>query len=296
LLGLSLSDVERFTHIKRNFLEALENGQFNLLPSSVQGRGMLNNYAAFLSLDGDDLMSTYAAALETQRLERLPPAKPEPIFTGGIRINIPPQYKKYLNPDLIFGSLVILAMFVFLLWSAVRIFSGKNPDLTPTAPSISEVLQTTPSASPLPDLTLTAQGSASLTVTPVPGVGLPAAPAVPTPLVTKDTAPIQIYIVALQRAYLQVTVDDRVVFDGRVIPGGAYTFSGQKKVELLTGSAAALEVYFNQKFQGRLGEVGQVMRLTFTESGLATPEPTRTPLATASPTPTLTPTVSSTPR
>jgi len=257
---------------------------------------MLNNYAAFLSLDGDALMGTYAAALETQRLERLPPTKPEPILTGGIRINIPPQYKKYLNPDLIFGSLVILAMFVFLLWSAVRIFSGKNPALTPTAPSISEVLQTTPSASPLPDLTLTAQGSTSLTATPVPGVGLPAAPAGPTPLVTKDTAPIQIYIVALQRAYLQVMVDDRVVFDGRVTPGGAYTFSGQKKVELLTGSAAALEVYFNQKFQGRLGEVGQVMRLTFTESGLATPEPTRTPLATASPTPTLTPTVSSTPR
>ena len=290
LLGLTLADIERFTHIKRPFLEALENGQFSQLPSSVQGRGMLNNYAAFLSLEESTVMSTYAAALEAQRQERLPPRKPEPVVSGGIRINIPPRLKKYLSPDLIFGSLVILGMFFFLLWSAVQVFTGQNADLTPTAPSISEVLQTSPTPIPAAELTLTAQVTAAPAETSLPG-GIPAVPAAPTAVATRDSAPVQVYVVALQRAYLQVSVDGKVVFDGRVVPGGAYTYSGQRSVELLTGSAAAIEVYFNQKFQGRLGEVGQVIKLTFTETGMSTPVPTQTPFVTPTPTPTVTPVI-----
>ena len=100
---------------------------------------------------------------------------------------------------------------------------------------------------------------------------------------------MQLYIVALQRAYLQVTVDSKVVFDGRVQPGSVYTYSGQKSIELLTGSAAALEVYFNQEFQGKLGEVGQVIKLSFDEKGLTTPVPTLTPQATSASTLTQTP-------
>ncbi len=249
---------------------------------------MLNNYAAFLSLEESTVMSTYAAALEAQRQERLPPRKPEPVISGGFRINIPPRLKKYLSPDLIFGSLVILAMFFFLLWSAVQVFTGQNADLTPTAPSISEVLQASPTPIPEADLTLTAQVTAIPAETSLPGAGLPAAP---TAVATRDTAPVQVYVVALQRAYLQVSVDGKVIFDGRVVPGGAYSYSGQKSVELLTGSAAAIEVYFNQKFQGRLGEVGQVIKLTFTETGLTTPVATQTPLVTVTPTPTNTPVV-----
>jgi transcriptional regulator with XRE-family HTH domain len=42
-LELTLSDVERFTNVKRMYLNAMEDGRFNELPSTVQGRGMLNN-------------------------------------------------------------------------------------------------------------------------------------------------------------------------------------------------------------------------------------------------------------
>ena len=288
-LQLSLVDIERFTHIKRPYLEALEGGNFSQLPSSVQGHGMLNNYVGFLNMDEEAVMSLYAAALEAQRQERLPPRKPEPIMTGGIRFNIPEPFKRYLNPDLLFGGLIILAMFIFLLWGAVQVFTQQNPKATPAAPSISEVLQTTPTVLITPDLTLTAQVTPNPAGTSVPGAGVPAAPAAVTPLATKNTAPLQLYIVALQRAYLKMTVDGKVAFEGRVQSGNVYTYSGQKSIELLTGSAAALEVYFNQEFQGKLGEVGQVIKLSFNEKGLTTPVPTLTPLATLTSTPSKTP-------
>ena len=187
-LKLSLADIERFTHIKRPYLEALEGGRFSQLPSSVQGRGMLNNYVGFLNMDEENVLSLYAAALEAQRQERLPPRKPEPIVTGGIRFNIPEKFKKYMNPDLLFGSVIILAMFIFLLWGAVQVFTQQNIKATPTAPSISEVLQTTPTVLTTPGLTLTSQATPNPAGTSLPGGGLPAVSAAVTPLATKNIA------------------------------------------------------------------------------------------------------------
>ena len=40
-----------------------------------------------------------------------------------------------------------------------------------------------------------------------------------------------------QRAYLRVTVDGTVKFDGRTTPGSAYPFEGRERIEVLTGRA-----------------------------------------------------------
>jgi len=46
MLGLSIEDVERHTHLRHHYILALEAGDLDGLPSPVQGRGMLKNYAA----------------------------------------------------------------------------------------------------------------------------------------------------------------------------------------------------------------------------------------------------------
>lgn len=272
-LNLNLADIERFTHIKRPFLEAMESGQFNQIPSTVQGRGMLNSYAAFLSMDGDTVMGLFASALEAQRLERLPPSKPQPVISGGIRINIPEPLKKYMSTDMVFGGLIILFMFFFLLWGAVQVFSQRSPEPTSTPPSVSEVLNATQTLQTTilatPSLATTEE---ALSETGLPGV-LPETQSPATPFATQIAAPLQLYVVAQQRAFMRVTVDGVITFDGRTAPEDVFTFSGQESIVLLTGNAAALEVYFNDEFLGKLGAVGEVISLTFTESGFTTPTP-----------------------
>ena len=49
-LELTLSDVERFTNVKRMYLIAMDEGRFDDLPSTVQGRGMLTNYSKCIAL------------------------------------------------------------------------------------------------------------------------------------------------------------------------------------------------------------------------------------------------------
>ena len=95
---------------------------------------------------------------------------------------------------------------------------------------------------------------------------------------------------------MRVTVDGEVQFEGRVIPGSAYTFTGDSQVEVLTGNGAGLQVFYNQQNIGLLGEFGQVVNRIFTPQEILLPTPTitMTPTATLPPTATLKP--SATPR
>ena len=49
--GLTLEEAERDTRISRRYLEALERGQYDLLPAPVYARGFMRSYAGYLGLD-----------------------------------------------------------------------------------------------------------------------------------------------------------------------------------------------------------------------------------------------------
>ena len=282
-MELSLTDIENFTNLKRAFLIALEEGHFDALPSTVQGRGMLNNYAQFLGMEETAVMDLFSQALQLQREERMRPQRKPEKPAVSVRVNLPERWRKIINPDLIIGSILIVGLFAFIIWGATQVFSNSGGSPT-DAPSISEMLQTTPSESPAPNLAQTEQAestAAAEAATPLPGVAV--VEATPTVVATVNTAPLQVVIIVHDRAFLRVTVDGAETFNGRVAPDNVYTYSGKASINLLTGNAAALEVYFNQDYVGNLGNVGEVVNIDFTLDGLITP----TPAATQTPTPEL---------
>jgi len=277
-LELSLSDSERFTSISRNYLSGMENSQFDQLPSTVQGRGMLNNYAHFLGLDETWVMDAYASALQTQRIEQTRPAKPKVQPPLTVKLNIPEKWRRFLNPDLILGGIFIIALFTFIIWGSAQVFSSAEPTAT-EAPSISEVLQQTPSLSP-EAITADAENGEAANNQPTPVPGVVVAQPTPTQIATVNAAPLQLYILASDRSYMQVVVDGIELFDGRVAPGDVFTYSGEETISFTAGNAAALEVYFNQDYLGDLGGVGDVVRINFAPQGLSTPTPAATQTAT----------------
>lgn len=281
-MDLDLADVEHFTNLKRMYLIAMEDGRFSDLPSTVQGRGMLNNYAQFLAMDDSAVMDRYGRALQQQREERMPPPRliEPPVSVG---LNLPEGVRRVLNPDLVVGGAIIVALFGFILWGTMQIIGSSGNGEATEAPSISEMLQITPTVTPMISDTQTVEGSESMeAATEVPGVAVVQATA--TPIATVNAAPLQLYIIANDRAYLRVSVDGQEVFNGRVAPANAYTYSGNSQITLMTGNAAALEVYFNQEYLGQLGAVGEVVNLRFAPSGLSTATPQATPQATTAPT------------
>lgn len=292
LLSLALEEIEQHIRVRRHFLQAIEDGRFDDLPSPVQARGMLSNYAAFLDMDAEEILLRFAEGLQAQHRERQP-------ATGGRgngkktkRLGI---WRSFFAPDLIIGLALILSLFVFVIWAAGRILDRQQEAAREAeqaqAPSISDVLLSTPVAvdsevSPTPTLILEGVAAPVQTATPTPGVILPT-------LLPPDM--VQVTVNVLERTFMRVLVDGEVKFEGRPIPGTAYSFEGKDQVEIWSGSGAALQVIYNQKDQGRLGGVGEVVIRIYTRQAILTPTATLVPTATATLSPTATPVFSPTP-
>jgi cytoskeleton protein RodZ len=295
-LNLSIPEIERYIHVRQHYLMALEDGRIGDLPSPVQGRGMLSNYAHFLNLDVEGMLLLFAEGLQSQREERLSPARKRernelgaPAPSGQTK-KVP---RRLLSMDLAVSVILIMIILGFALWTAAQVDTlNSNRAGTSTPPSIADVLLSNPTNTPLATTTATPIANLS-TLAPgeVGNLTGSATPDVNATVPVVGNQALQVYVVALQRAYLRITVDNKVVFDARVIPGNAYPFSGNDKIELLTGSAAAIQVFFNQQDLGVLGLVGQVKSYIFTKDGAVTP----TPLFTATPTRTTQPTSTSRP-
>ena len=281
LLGLSLEDIERHTHLRRHYLQALEAGDLEGLPSPVQARGMLNNYAAFLGMDPELLLLRFADGLQA-RLQAKRAAQNKPRHTSArLERSSPTPVKRVLSSDMLIGGSIALFLIIFVVWGAIRIFTTvSTSEPTPTAPSIAEVLLATSTASetptPLPP---------SATAPPVQQL-FPTFP-VATGTVTgtvpgAQQAGVQVYLTIRQRAWLRVIVDGKVEFEGRVTPGSAYPFVGGTQVEVLTGNGAAIQVFFNGNDYGVMGEFGQLVDQIYSLQGIL--EPTATVTQTPSPT------------
>ncbi len=285
LLSLSLDDIFDNIHIRRQYLEWIESGDFNKLPSPVQAKGMLSNYAEFLNLDTEAILLSYADALQKQRLEKQALVADEPKRQARELSQKRLQLKNFFSLDLLVIAGLFIAFAAFVIWGVNRIMpTGETTSDATEIPEVADILLAT--GSPTPLLTQSDQETTDSEGE------VDATPEEPTPIFTPlaEIYPINILIIPSRQAWAQVTVDDEIVFEGRLVAGNAYDYSGEESIEIRTGNAGALQIYFNQEDVGSAGLIGQVADLIFTEDGLLLPTPTITPTITNTPQATQTPT------
>jgi cytoskeletal protein RodZ len=274
LISLTINEIERHTHIRKHYIIAIENGEFDNLPSPVQARGMLSTYASFLDMNTEAILLRYAEALQVRRAENQPETAPKPAPKPSI---LPAWLRNFISPDLIFGGSMILLLLGLGIWGGVRIISGEEVPVTATqGPSISDVILATPVVTQASAVELTAVGQIQTT-----SPDAAETTETPTPAFTGDT--IRITVLVGERTYLRVTVDGEVKQDGRVIPGAALVFEGAERIEVLTGNGAAVQIRADDVDLGLMGSFGEVANLIYTLDGIQTPTPTATPMPTNTP-------------
>lgn len=280
LLSLHLEEVERNTHVKAHYLDALEKGAIDKLPSTVQTRGMLSNYATFLDLDVDALLLRFADALQAWHRERNPQ---KPARKPGQPIIAPiPSIRSFIAGDMIFGIGIAVLLVGFSIWGVSRVLTLQSQqEIQLTAPSISDVLLASPDPSRFtstPEL-LPAQIPGEATVTIV------------IPTQNLDVS-VQVNLIAVERTYMRVIVDGEEAFSGRVVPGTAYPYQAETQIEVLVGSGAAIRTVYNGRDLGLMGTFGQVVDNIYLEEEIITPTalPSPTVTSTVQPTSTIAPT------
>lgn len=290
--GLTLEDVEKATRIRARYLAALEAGEIEALPTPVQARGFLRNYSQYIGLDPDETLGRLESEL-AQRAGRGPLAALTRARTAARRA--PPnqagapngalgraprvassRLTRWLTADVIIGGILIAALAGFFLWGSANL-AGTALEPTPEAPTLAPIVPTD-----FPTATFVAEVTAASTP--------------PPPLELYTT--VNVTVTVTQRTWFRVLVDGKQAFEGIAAPGVAHGFVGAEQVEILTGNGAGLQVVFNDRVEGALGQFGEVVDRIYTLAGVLTPTPTDTPERTATPTPTITrtPTPSRTPR
>lgn len=288
-LGITLEEAERATRIRTHHLEALERGDLEALPSPVQARGFLGNYADFLGLDVDEILLRYAERLQTRRTKTKPVG-----VTGAVgarpSVQIRSRRPRWLSFDLFFAAAVTLGVIAVLIWGGSRVMATIRPGSQATEAALEFFIPTqSPTYTPPPSTGPVAAAPESAATI------LSTETVVPTqPIILGISSEVNIRIVAQRRAWLRVVVDGETAYDGRMAPEEERVFTGEKVVEVTTGNGAGVRVYYNGQDQGLMGEVGQVVIRIWTLDGVLTPTPTQTHTPTPSPPATETPTATTT--
>ncbi|MDD5031555.1 MAG: helix-turn-helix domain-containing protein [Patescibacteria group bacterium] len=106
--SLNLEDIARKINIKREYLEALENGEYNKLPAGVYGKNFLKEYAVYLGLNFRKLLKDLEADKGAGQAENN-----KKIFSQ----QIAKRYNFLVVPKIIRSFviiIVVLALFIYL--------------------------------------------------------------------------------------------------------------------------------------------------------------------------------------
>lgn len=291
LISLTMEEVERHTRLRAVFVKALEDGAFDKLPSTVQTRGMLANYATFLDLDVDAILLRYADALQARRREKYTETPREKIQT---QVNPSmPALRTFIAGDLVFGVVMITILVALAIWGVGRVVSLQEEQAQPTAPSIVDVLGEEPLPTPSAELTFVAADEPAVETQSAGGAEVPTAEE-GTPGIAAN---VTVSVFALERVFVRISVDGAVVFEGRMAPRETKVFNAENQVDVLSGDGGALRITYNGRDLGLMGGPGQVISSVYTITGVVTPTATIPPTPTNTPptTPTFTPTSTPTP-
>jgi transcriptional regulator with XRE-family HTH domain len=99
---IPLEQVARATHIRLHYLQAIEAGDLDRLPSPVQARGFLRAYASYLGLDPELLLLSINGERRPDAVPAQPPdqggdevaAAPSPRHSGAILAEIGEQLQR----------------------------------------------------------------------------------------------------------------------------------------------------------------------------------------------------------
>ena len=275
--GITLDEITESTKISRRHLEALEREHFDQLPGGVFNKGFVRAYARFLGLDEDQAVADYSAASNE---------KPEP--ENKFPLEIHEQPNRELNPrssnlPLIFAIAALVGVLVgYGFWVRSKQHSSAPVEKTQQAAPVNSASEPQANASPTQPVTSSSpdvsKDSASAEKQPPEQVTALARPVEPKhDIVASDTADdpppgkekaFFVQVKAKEDSWVSIVADGKSVMQ-RVLPADKNKkVKAGKSLILRTGNAGGIEVSFNGRSLGALGNENEPRTLTFNASGL----------------------------
>ncbi len=288
--GLSVAQVADSTKISAHFIVALENGQLEKLPGRVFGKGFVRAICKVLDNDEKDYTEGYDLAFASLKVDSRSKDSTQNELESKKRAasSYRPESKSiftYLKlaeipPSLILACVGIVVIVPMLVWW------GGSPDSSPSGAEVSQKQQKTATMPVDSTSSLSQQNEIADVSAPNSAINNSATSndVVADPSdqqgsaqeMTVTAEPGEVSGVQELRLVVDYPVTVRLALDqagwvSKDLDPKEHLFSFNEKARLLIMDAGAVEVFFNGKSLGFLGNKGRVRRLTFAKGQVPTP-------------------------
>jgi cytoskeletal protein RodZ len=268
--GLDLKAIEKTTRIRSCYLAAIEENRIDEIPGRFFYKSFVRQYAAALGVSPAEYESElkrietpHAVAGFAPKQHDFPLKRLDPIVEESNR--------RYVRSGRIWASVVVLAAVVAACSGVYGWWRHREAAALAKiqSPAAAVVEQHPPAQVPAPaplhpapeDAQRAANPEVSRAAEPV------AAEPAPPPAVAERAPtpePIVLNVSAKDEVWLSVSSDGKRVFSGLLEPSESKVIGGKDPFRVRVGDAGAIEITWNGKFIGPIGERGQVRDVLFT--------------------------------
>lgn len=309
--SFSLDEAERATGIRQRFLQAMEQGRFDVLPGEIQLRGFLRNYAGYVGLNGEELIAAYERRVRPAAAgqKSAPPVQPSPTRLAGPQPVKPPttpvvQSQPSTASLAVSGSppvtpaqsapagqpvwlsrlpawltveriLIAIAVLMLICIAVLVVLLVASPTKGAAAPAPRPVTTQTRSVAPTPPPATLEATTAAIQ---------PNAAITSSAKLTTTADFVQVTLSASEHVWVRVMTDGKTAFEGMFAPSQSLKWEAKEILAVETGNGAGLDVSFNGKALGAFGPRGQLAARAWTPVG-ETAAPPKPAAAIATPNP-----------
>lgn len=118
--GITLEDLQETTKIRKRYLEAIEEGNYKILPGNFYVRAFVKNYAEAVGLDPNELLRLYHNVLPSTE----PELSSEPITRSRVSTKAADRWGKMASGIMLWAFLILI---IVLIWFFVSKYNAGNP-------------------------------------------------------------------------------------------------------------------------------------------------------------------------
>lgn len=124
----SLSDISKATNIKLEYLKAIEEGKYHVLPSESYALGFVKNYAAYLHISSSKASALFKREFKEEKQEILPEFRKNQESFGGKNLFSIRSFP-FIVISLIFAAYIIFQYSAVFLSPKLNILLPKNNEV-----------------------------------------------------------------------------------------------------------------------------------------------------------------------
>ncbi|WP_052476217.1 RodZ domain-containing protein [Cohnella kolymensis] len=161
--GYTLDDVQEITKIRKRYLEAIETGDYKILPGSFYVRAFVKTYAETVGLDAEEVLRLYQQELPKATAPETVLVQPQ-IKSSSRSVQHSDRWGKAAVSLLMWAFPILIAVVIYVYYINTK--SAEPNELAPQTPPISSDTGTptpSPTASAAPSPSPTESASPSLT-------------------------------------------------------------------------------------------------------------------------------------